>query len=114
MSRCELIQYLNDGPPEGRTGSLPQAIREYLEGNLRGRFPAELESARNLGEMLGRIRTAMDGSPLRRLLARYDELDRINEFVTRYCHLAGDRPPGEPLDGELRPIVELALDIGWG
>ena len=105
-----LIQYLEQGPT-GYESDVADNIREYLEHNLWTRFPIELEGTKNLGEIISRIRQDREryGSTGRQL----DELKKLNEFSRRYHHLAsGRRTP--PTDAELRPMVELALQIGRG
>ena len=107
-----LVEYVEKGP-EGNPVEIAKAIREYLEGNLLNRFPLELESARNLGEMIGKIRTDPEDSVFRGIKPRLDDLTRINDFVSPFHHTVGDRPD-ILTDAELKPMVLLALEIGRG
>ena len=104
------IHYLEQGPKDNES-KIAADIRPYLEHNLRNRFPIELEGARSLGEMIGRIR----GSPERfgKLANQLGDLNNLNEFSSRYHHLTSERPLPPP-DSELRRMVELALKIGRG
>jgi len=105
-----LIHYLQEGP-ENNESKIAEDIRKYLEHNLRNRFPIELEGARNLGKMICRIQD----SPERfgQFTVHLDDLNRLNDFTSPYHHMASDRPP-PPTDAELRPMVELTLEIGRG
>ncbi len=105
-----LVSYLEKGP-EGNTDSVAKAIREYLEGNLVHRFPIELGSARNLGEMIRDIRNSQEPSVFKSIKLRLGDLTTINDFTSPFHHTVGDRPT-VLTDAELKPIVELALEIG--
>jgi len=105
-----LIRYLEEGPT-GNESEIARYIRDYLEHNLRNRFPIELEGAKNLGDMIRRIR--QDPAAYGRVGQRLSDLDRLDNFSSPYHHLAADRPPPPP-DAELKPMVQLALDIGRG
>ena len=73
--------------------------------------PIELEGAKNLGDMIRHIR--QDPAAYGQVGQRLSDLDRLNDFSSPYHHLAADRPP-PPTDAELKPMVQLALDIGRG
>jgi len=105
-----LIRYLDEGPTDNKT-EIAGYIREYLEHNLRNRFPIELEGAKNLGAMIGRIR--QNPPAYGRVGQRLSDLEKLDDFSSPYHHLVADRPP-PPTDAELRRMVELALDIGKG
>jgi len=105
-----LVQYLEQGQT-GNESDVAGNIREYLEHNLWTRFPIELEGTRNLGEIISRMRQDPQryGGPANRI----HDLERLNEFSSRYHHLVSTRRP-PPTDQELRSMVELALEIGRG
>lgn len=105
-----LIRYLEEGPT-GNESEIARYIRDYLEHNLRNRFPVELEGAKNLGDMIRRIR--QNPTAYGQVGQRLSDLDRLDNFSSPYHHLAADRPP-PPTDAELKPMVQLALDIGRG
>ncbi|RKY96004.1 MAG: hypothetical protein DRO93_07780 [Candidatus Thorarchaeota archaeon] len=105
-----LIRYVEEGPT-GNESEIARYIRDYLEHNLRNRFPIELEGAKNLGDMIRHIR--QDPAAYGQVGQRLSDLDRLNDFSSPYHHLAADRPP-PPTDAELKPMVQLALDIGRG
>ena len=105
-----LIRYLEEGPENNKT-QIAANIRKYLEHNLRTRFPIELEKAKNLGDMIRRIRNSPES--FGKLAGRLEDLSTLNEFSSRYSHLSSDHPP-PPSDAELKRMVELALEIGRG
>ncbi len=105
-----LIKYLEEGS-ENNKSQIAENIRKYLEHNLRTRFPIELEKAKNLGDMIRRIRNSPES--FGKLAGRLEDLSTLNEFSSRYSHLSSDRPL-PPSDAELKRMVELALDIGRG
>ncbi|HHW19257.1 MAG TPA: AAA family ATPase [Firmicutes bacterium] len=105
-----LVRYLTEGPADNES-KIAGDIRGYLEHNLRSRFPIELEGARNLSDMIRRIRESPDR--FGGLAGRLKDLDTLNDFTSPYHHLASDRPAPPP-DAELRRMVELALEIGRG
>ena len=105
-----LIHYLKEGP-SGNECQIAGDIRVYLEYNLRFRFPVELEDLDTLGKMINRIRQSPD--EFLPVSKRLKDLEELNDFSSPFHHGAGDRP-GKLTDAELRPKVELALEIGRG
>lgn len=109
-----LVRYLEEGTSSDRR-KIAKSIRPYLEASLYNRFPIELEGANNLGRMIRKIRESTEGNCLYRMKSRLDELERINDFASPFMHADNSEPSVAPLtDAELRPMVELALDIGRG
>lgn len=107
----ELLDYIKDGPQDdNHKRKVAADIRKYLEHNLRTRFPLELAKTRNLGEMLGRIRS--NPHKFGTLQNKMNELNAINEFSSQYHHAAASTYP--PSDSELMGMVQRALEIGRG
>lgn len=101
--------YLSDGPPtHGDLTSIARAIRPYLEGHLRSRFPDAFAPTEWLGDMIGKIRAAAIGSELARMTPKLDELSAINEYSKPYHH-SSIPAPQRPSDTELQAWVRRAL-----
>lgn len=105
-----LVHYLREGP-SGNETQIAKDIRDYLEYNLRNRFPVELEKMQTLSQMINRIRQNPD--EFNQISRRLKDLKDLDDFSSPFHHGAGDHP-GELTDAELRPMVELALEIGRG
>lgn len=104
-----LRSYLADGPPEsGDLTSIARAIRPYLEGHLRHRFPDEFGPTEWLGEFIGKMREAGAGSPLAGMKPKLPELEAINEYAKKFHH-TDPSPRPRPTDAELQPWVKRAL-----
>ena len=109
-----LQSYLRDGPPEeGDLTSVARAIRPYLEGHFRHRFPDEFGATEWLGDFIGRVRDAGPGSPLGGLAQKLKELEEVNEYSKRFHHTS-TTPVPRPNDAELQAWVNRALAIVQG
>jgi wobble nucleotide-excising tRNase len=105
---------LTDGC-SGNPRPIAKAIRPYLERALRERLPLEFAGDERLGHMISRIRGSKPDSPLRALIAQLSDIERLNDYASRFHHDANLNADGETTtDNELKPMVELALRIGTG
>lgn len=104
----DLLAYRNLGQGEPR--DIIKKLRVVLETKMRDLYPASFAPADNLGGILGKIRGGGADHPA---AARYDELDRINDYTQDYHH--GEDPRGmqePPLDQqELLGFVDQTLRI---
>jgi wobble nucleotide-excising tRNase len=104
-----LKSYLADGPPEnGDLTSIARAIRPYLEGHLRQRFPDEFGQNQWLWDFVAKVEAAPAGSPLRALATRMDELRALNDYC-KGVHHGSTIPIPRPNDVELQPWVRRSL-----
>jgi wobble nucleotide-excising tRNase len=104
-----LRQYYTDGPPDsGDLTSVARAIRPYLEGHLRHRYPDEFEATEWLGDFIAKVRGATTPSPLVRLHPRLVELEALNDYSKKFHHTSTP-PAARPSDSELRPWVNRAI-----
>lgn len=100
--------FLEDGPPEdGGLTSIARAIRPFVEGHLRFRFPGEFGENEWLGDFIGKMRDASVG-PLAAFRTKLDELEKINDYSKKFHHMSSTPQP-RPTDGELRPWVQRTL-----
>jgi wobble nucleotide-excising tRNase len=104
----DLIAYRNLGQGEPR--DIIKKLRVVLETKMRDLYPVSFAPADNLGAILGKIRGVGDAHPA---AARYDELDRINDYTQDYHHGEDSRGMQEPpLDQqELLGFVDQTLRI---
>ena len=103
-----LREFLDSGRKDGDLTSIARAIRPYLEGHLRHRFPEEFPATDYLGDFIKKIREAPAGSALAPTKTKLAELEELNDY-SKGTHHAGQAPP-RPLDeSELRAFVERAL-----
>lgn len=104
----QMRSYLEDGVPgNGDLTSVARAIRPYLEGHFRHRFPDAFEPNEWLGDMLGKIRDAAPKTQLFAVKSKLSELDAVNDYSKQFHHASTPAP--RPTDAELRPFVERTL-----
>jgi wobble nucleotide-excising tRNase len=107
-----LQKYLDEGVPEGLDLRIvARAIRPYLEGNLRHRFPGQFASSEMFGNMIEKIRAASPGSPLAGLQRDLLELEALNEYSRQFHHGAPHAASPPPNDQQLRAFVERAIRV---
>lgn len=106
-----LQRFLRDGAAPG-TDLVPvaRAIRPYVEGALRFRFPTDFGGDVMLGQMIARIRDATTG-PLTSLKAGLTTLDDLNTYSRPFHHGGATPVPNEP---ELQTKVQLAITYVQG
>jgi hypothetical protein len=104
-----LQSYLVDGPPEnGDLTSIARAIRPYLEGHLRHRYPDEFGPTEWLWDFAEKVRKAVPGATLASLGAKLSELQALTNY-SKGVHHGSATPMPRPTDAELRPWVKRAL-----
>jgi wobble nucleotide-excising tRNase len=109
-----LRSYLADGPPEnGDLTSIARAIRPYLEGHLRHRFPDEFGPTEWLWDFVEKVRGAPTGSALAGLATKMVELEALNGY-SKGVHHGSTTPVPRPTDAELQPWVRRALAFVQG
>jgi len=88
-----------------RTGTLldvARAIRPFLEGMLRARFPGQFQPNEWLGDFISKIRNAGNTDGLQHAQADLSEIEAINDYSKKYHH---DQNPND--DSELLSPDEL-------
>lgn len=109
----QLCSYLKDGVLEDDDlTNVARAIRPYLEGHFRHRFPDALDQNEYLGDMIGKIRVAPESSPLARMKPKLAELEDLTNYANGFHH--SSTPTPRPMDAELRPYVQRALAFVQG
>lgn len=104
-----MSSYLQDGPPEhGDLTGVARAIRPYLEGHLRHRYPAEFGPTEWLGDFIMKVRSALPGGPLEGCKSKLSELEALNEYSRGFHHTSTAAPP-RPTDADLPPWVRRAI-----
>ncbi len=104
-----LRSFLADGPPEnGDLTSIARAIRPYLEGHLRHRFPTEFGPTEWLGDFIKKVHNATGGVPLVGMACKLQELEQLNDYSKGFHH-ASATAVLRPTDAELRIWVIRAL-----
>ncbi|MBF0283802.1 MAG: AAA family ATPase [Magnetococcales bacterium] len=100
--------YQNQG---GELLSVAKAIRPFLEGNLRSRFPGRFTENQWLGDFLGAIRSAQPQEGLYELHVQLSELGEINDYSKQFHHdnPAVDRGPINKT--ELQGFVNRTLRV---
>ena len=101
-----------------RTGDrrfVARAIRPFLEGLLRVRFPGHFQSNEWLGEFVGKIRDAEPTSGLQHAKQDLNELEAINAYSQKYHHQQNANADSEPInDDELHGYVKRTLRLVGG
>lgn len=104
-------RFLEDGATVGTDMvTVARAIRPYLEGYFRNRFPGRFLRGQTFGSLIDTIRGAAPTDPLSALQPRVDQLDGLNAF-TREFHHSNDGTAGVVNEIELRTRVQEALDF---
>ncbi len=70
----------------GDLRAVARAIRTFLEGWLRSRFPGQFQENEWLGDFIRKIREAESSSGLQQATAILDELDNINGYSKKLHH----------------------------
>lgn len=105
-----LRKFLEDGVGDaGQLITVARAIRPYLEGYLRHRFPARFPRGTNFGGLIAEIQGAQAGDELHSLQAKVRELEDLNGFTRRFHHSDVGGPPMPVSEGELRTWVGRAM-----
>ncbi len=101
--------YLAEGPPaHGDLTSIARAIRPYVEGHLRNRFPDEFPPNEWLGDFIPKVKQAAQGTPLASIVPKVPEMEAINDYSKRFHHTQATGAP-RPTDAELQPWVRRAI-----
>jgi wobble nucleotide-excising tRNase len=109
-----LQKYLEEGLGDGQSLlSIATSIRPLLEGYLRMRFPQELKVNEWLGDFVGKLRDAEEGSPLYDIRSEIlNELTDINDYSKKYHHDQNRNAAEEPItDTELCTYVDRTLRL---
>lgn len=108
----DLLLFADKSVPAGEEEDIAMKVRKYLEGNLKARFPIELEGRNSLGKIIERIRVGRAEPWAQGVNQHLDLLDAINNATSPYHHISDERR-SPPSDGELHRIVGLAFQVGW-
>ena len=108
----QLSEYVA-GAYQGNIRDVAKAIRLFLEGYYHRRFPGLLPTRCTFGCVIIAITQAAPGTPISHLQPRVDEMNKLNNYATRFHH---DTNPGNAdtapvTDGELKPYVIRALAL---
>jgi hypothetical protein len=102
-----LHRFFSDG--EGEPREVIQKLRPVLEGYCRTLYPTQFADADTLGVIVGKIRAAGAGHPLRPIA---DDLDEVNMYCRRYHHAENPNAATEPIDdAELQGYVKRTLKL---
>src|SRR5579883_134785 len=102
-----LHRFFSDG--EGKPREVIQKLRPVLEGYCRTLYPTQFANADTLGVIVGKIRAAGAGHPLRPIA---DDLDEVNIYCRRYHHAENPNAATEPVDdAELKGYVRRTLKL---
>jgi wobble nucleotide-excising tRNase len=101
-----------------RTGTpldVARAIRPFLEGLLRSRFPGHFQPNEWLGDFIGKIRSAGPNDGLHDVQPDLQQLDDINDYSKKYHHDQNTRADSEPVSAdELHGFVKRTLRLVGG
>ncbi len=101
-----------------RTGvplDVARAIRPFLEGWLRARFPGHFQPDEWLGNIIEKIRNADDNSGLQHAQADLSDLEAINDYSRKYHHDQNPKSNSECISGdELHGFVKRTLRLVGG
>jgi wobble nucleotide-excising tRNase len=101
-----------------RTGTpldVARAIRPFLEGLLRSRFPGHFQPAEWLGDFIGKIRAAGPNDGLHDAQTDLQELKNINDYSKKYHHDQNARADSEAIStDELHGFVKRTLRLVGG
>ena len=94
---------------EGNPRDVVQKIRPVLEGYYRNLYPSQFTDQVRLGDIIAKIRAAVEDHPLHEIR---DYLDDLNAYTNRYHHGENSNATIEPIDdGELRKFVKRTLTL---
>jgi len=92
-----------------------RAIRPFLEGWLRARFPGHFQPDEWLGNIIEKIRNADDNSGLQHAQADLSDLEAINDYSRKYHHDQNPKSNSECISGdELHGFVKRTLRLVGG
>lgn len=98
-----------------RTGTplgVAKAIRPFLEGMLRARFPGRFQTNEWLGDFIDKIRNAGNADGLQLAQVDLPEIESINDYSRKYHHEHAD---SEPISSdELHGFVKRTLRLVGG
>lgn len=105
-----LRRFLEEGTADASAlVTVARAIRPYLEGYLRNRFPSRFPRGSTFGAFIREIREAPVDDALRTLQPRADDLDQLNTFTRRFHHSDAGGPPSTTTEAELRTWAQRAI-----
>jgi wobble nucleotide-excising tRNase len=100
---------------KGDPRAVARAIRPFLEGLLRTRFPGHFQPNEWLGDFIAKIRAADETSGLQQAKADLTELEAINHYSKRYHHQQNPDADIEPInEDELHAYVKRTLRLVGG
>jgi wobble nucleotide-excising tRNase len=90
-----------------------RCIRPAMESHLRNSYHGQFAEKEWLGDMIGKIKTAIAGQPLEATKPILNDLESLNDYTKRYHHDDNSvrQDSGQPQDGELQPFVKLTLQL---
>ena len=107
-----LKKFIEDGLPDGSDlRTIIRAIRPYLEGYLRHRYPDRFAGKVMMGEMITTIRNSDSTDELSILKPKLNELEDINTFSRKAHHGSGNGPPQITTEAEVQSFIEKALNF---
>ena len=110
-----LRKFVEDGLPDGADlHTVARAIRPYVEGYLRNRFPDRFSGKQMLGTLIDAIRNAPAGDDLAVLKDRLADLEDLNAFSRQVHHAGAGGPPVALSETEVKGFVDRALTFVRG
>jgi wobble nucleotide-excising tRNase len=110
-----LRKFIEDGlPDESDLRTIIRAIRPYLEGYLRHRYPDRFTGKIMIGEMLSIIRNSASTDEISILLPKLQELEDINTFSRTAHHGSDGSPTQRTTETEVMSFVERTLNFVRG
>lgn len=110
-----LKKFIEEGLPDGGDlRTVVRAIRPYLEGYLRHRYPDRFVGKTMMGEMITAIRDSDSTSELATLKPKLNELEDINTFSRKVHHGSGGSSTAIISENEVETYVKRALTFVRG
>jgi wobble nucleotide-excising tRNase len=110
-----LRRFVEEGLPDGADlHTVARAIRPYIEGYLRHRFPDRFSGRQMLGQFIQAIDEAAADDELAVLKAKLQDLTDINGFARRIHHGPDGGPPAVVSETEVKAFCERALSFVRG
>lgn len=101
---------------KGTPIEVARAIRPFIEGLFRTRFPGHFQPHEWLGDFVKKIRNASDTEGLSLAKPELNEIEAINNYSKKYHHEQNSNATSEPLSSdELHGFVKRTIRLvgGW-
>jgi hypothetical protein len=100
---------------KGEPRTVARAIRPFLEGWLRSRFPGQFQQNEWLGDFISKVRAADSTNGLQHAKADIGALEAINSYSKKYHHQQNANADSETVNSdELHGYVKRTLRLVGG